>query len=368
MKRSSSLLRADGVSGPRGFLFFRPARILALALPLALAAGPVSAAKPEAAPALATAVVAMRDISLSYPAEALVEAIHQATVAAQVQGRVMDVRVDAGDKVKRGQVLMRIDERETSQAAAGAEAQAQAAGAALANAKANFERTKNLFARKFVSQAALDQAEAGYKSAQGQYDAARAGQGQAATVKSFTSVTSPLTGVVAQRHAELGEMAGPGKPLMTVFEPGALRVVAAIPQYKVAEVRKHLKARVEFPDSGKWLEGVRVEVLPTADAQTHVVRARVVLPADAGAVPGMFARVHFVVGQAKKLVLPQKAVLRRGEVTAVYIQDSQGKLSLRQLRLGESLADGLVEVLAGVTAGEKVVLDPVQAEIRLKQG
>lgn len=368
MKRSSSLLRADGHPALRGFLFFRPARIMALALPLALAVVPAGAAKPEAA-ALATAVVEMRDISLSYPAEALVEAIHQATVAAQVPGRVMDVRVDAGDKVKRGQVLMRLDERETTQAAAGAEAQAQAAGATLANAKANFERTKNLFAQKFVSQAALDQAEAGYKSAQGQYDAARAGQGQATTVKSFTSVTSPLTGVVALRHAELGEMAAPGKPLITVFEPGSLRVVAAIPQYKVAEVRKHLKARVEFPDSGKWLEGVRVEVLPTADSQTHAVRARVVLPADAaGAVPGMFARAHFVVGQAKKLVLPRKAVLRRGEVTAVYVQDVQGKLSLRQVRLGESLVDGLVEVLAGVSAGEKVVLDPVQAEIRFKQG
>ncbi|MDD5297881.1 MAG: efflux RND transporter periplasmic adaptor subunit [Rhodocyclaceae bacterium] len=363
MKRCFSLFRAEGVPSRRGFLFTRLAA--ALILPAALAGAPVRAA----APALSTVTVEMREVFLTYPAEAVVEAIHQATVASQVQGRVMEMRVDAGDKVKRGQVLMRIDERETAQAAAGADAQAQAASASLANAKASFERTRNLFTQKFVSQAALDQAEAAYKAAQGQFDAARAGHGQAATVKSFTTVSSPLTGVVAQRLVEMGEMAEPGKPLISVFEPGSLRVVASIPQYKLAEVRKNLKARVEFPDSGRWLDGVRVEVLPTADSQTHAVRARVILPGDgAGAVPGMFARAHFVIGQARKLVLPQKAVLRRGEVTAVYVQDGAGKLSLRQVRLGENLADGLAEVLAGISAGEKVVLDPVQAEIRLKQG
>jgi RND family efflux transporter MFP subunit len=365
MKRSRTPFRADGFVSLRGFLSSR----LALACLLASAGLPVWAGASAAPAALPTAVVEVRQVFLTYPAEAVVEAIHQATVSAQVQGRVVDMRADAGDSVKRGQLLMRIDEREATQAAAGAEAQAAAAGANLSNAKASFERSKNLFAQKFVSQAALDQAEAAYKASQAQYEAARAGHGQAATAKSFTAITSPLTGIVAQRLVEQGEMASPGKPLMTVFEPGSLRVVASIPQYKVADVRKNLKARVEFPDSGKWLEGARVEVLPTADSQTHVVRARVTLPSDGvGVVPGMFARAHFIIGQAKKLVLPKQAVLRRGEVTAVYVQDAAGTLTLRQVRLGENLADGLVEVLAGISAGEKVVLDPVKAEIRLKQG
>lgn len=335
-----------------------------LGLSLSLGVGVAAVASDS----LPTALVEMQEVALTYPAEAVVEAVRQATVAAQVRGRVVEVPVDAGYKVRRGQVLVRIDERETAQAAAGAEAQAAAAGAGLVNARTNYERTKHLFAQKFVSQAALDQAEAVYKSAQGQADAAKAGYGQAATISSFTAVTSPLNGVVAQRLVEPGEMAEPGRPLVAVFEPGTLRAVANIPQYKVADVRRHLKAKIEFPSTGQWLDGAKVEVLPTADFQTHAVRARVILGEGGGAMPGMFARVHFVVGQAKKLVLPGKAVLRRGEVTAVYVLNAQDKLSLRQIRLGENLTDGLVEVLAGISAGEKIVLDPVQAEIRLKQG
>lgn len=347
----------------RGTLFRRGFFVsLAFAANLAVAGTP-------ATPPLATAKAEVRAVSLSWPAEALVEAVHQATLAAQVPGRVMDVRVDAGDKVKQGQLLMRIDEREAAQAVAGATAQAAAADADRVNAKAAFERTKNLYAQKFVSQAALDQAEAAWKAASGRADAARAGSGQASTAKSFASVTAPFSGIVAQRLTELGEMASPGKPLLTLFEPGGLRVVANIPQYRVAEVRKNLKARVEFPDSGRWLDGAKVEVLPTADSQTHVVRVRVTLPADAaGVVPGMFARAHFVVGTANKLVVPQKTILRRGEMSAVYVVDANGGISLRQVRLGENLAGELVEVLAGVAAGENVALDPVQAGIRLKQG
>ena len=335
---------------------------LALAAHLAVAGAPAN-------PALVTAKAEVRAVSLSWPAEAVVEAVRQATLAAQVTGRVMDVRVDAGDKVKQGQLLMRIDEREASHAAAGATAQAAAADADRVNAQAAFERTKNLHAQKFVSQAALDQAEAAWKAARGRSDAAQAGSGQAATAKSFTSVTAPFSGIVAQRLTELGEMAAPGKPLLTLFEPGGLRVVANIPQFRVAEVKKNLKARIEFPDSGRWVDGVKVEVLPTADNQTHVVRVRVTLPADAaGAVPGMFARAHFVIGTANKLVVSQKSILRRGEMSAVYVVDAQGAISLRQVRLGENLAGDLVEVLAGVAAGESVALDPVQAGIRLKQG
>ena len=335
---------------------------------IASTSGMAMAATPEAT-SLATVNADIRTVPLTWPADAVVEAVRQATMAAQVPGRVVDVRVDVGDKVKQGQLLMRIDEREASQAQAGATAQATAANADLVNVRAAYERTKNLFAQKFVSQAALDQAEASWKAARGRADAAQAGSGQAATAKSFTSVTAPFAGVVAQRLTELGEMASPGKPLLTIFEPGGLRVVASVPQYRVAEVKKNLKARVEFPDSGRWVEGVKVDVLPTADSQTHTVRVRVSLPADAlGAVPGMFARVHFIVGNASKLVLPAASILRRGEVSGVYVLDAKGGISLRQVRLGENLPDGLVEVLAGVASGEKVAVDPVQAGIRLKQG
>ena len=312
--------------------------LFALLAPLAQAAPP------------ATAPVELRDVDLSYPAEAVVEAVRQSMVAAQVQGRVVEVRADAGKRVAAGEVLMKIDEREAAQGLASAQAQ-------LAVARATFERTKNLFQQKFVSQAALDKAEADFKSA-------AASAGQAGTVASFATITAPIAGVVAQRLVERGDMAVPGRPLISVFDPKSLRAIASIPQYKLAEVKLVTRAKVEFPETGKWVAAVRVELLPTADANTHVVLARAYLPDNLeGAIPGMFVRVHFLIGRAKKLVLPASAVLRRSEVTAAYVVDEQGLAHLRQVRLGEPVAGGDLEVLAGLSAGERVALDPIKTGI-----
>ncbi|MGB0129267.1 MAG: efflux RND transporter periplasmic adaptor subunit [Rhodocyclaceae bacterium] len=317
---------------------------------------------------LPTVQVQFRDIDLTYPADGSVEATHQATVAAQVQGRVMEVRVDAGSRVKRGDVLMRIDEREAAQGVAGAQAQVAQAQANAANARAAYERTRNLFAQKFVSRAALDQAEAAHRTAAAQVEVAVAGRAQAGTARSFTAVTSPLTGVVAQRLTEQGEMATPGKALVWLYEPGSLRAVASVPQYKLDQVRRTLRAKVEFPESQRWVDATSVTVLPSADARTRSVQVRVDLPGEAGGVvPGMFARIHFITGRARKLLLPWRAVVHRGEITAVYVQTAPGELQFRQVRLGEPLADGQVEILAGVAAGESVVLDPVQAGIQMKR-
>ncbi|MBA3904579.1 MAG: efflux RND transporter periplasmic adaptor subunit, partial [Rhodocyclaceae bacterium] len=232
-----------------------------------------------------------------------------------------------------------------------------ASQAQLSNAKANFERTKNLYEQKFISKAALDKAEADYKAAQ-------AGSGAAGAAASHASIVSPLAGFVAQRHTEAGEMATPGKPLITVYDPKGLRVTASIPQYKLSEVRANLRAKVEFPGTGKWIDATSVTVFPAADPRTHTVQARVNLPENLpGIIPGMFARAHFVTGKAKKLLVPAQAVLRRGEVTAVYVIDGKNAARLRQVRLSEPLAGDFHEVLAGLSAGEKVALDPVKAGI-----
>lgn len=303
---------------------------------------------------LATVPVELREVELTYPAEAIVEAVKQATIAAQVQGRIVEARFDAGSRVKAGEVLMRLDQRDALQGLAGAQAQ-------LANARSAYERSKHLFAQKFISQAALDKAEADFK-------AAAASTGQADIATGFATIVAPFSGTVAQRSAELGEMAVPGKPLITVFDPQGLRVVASIPQYKLAEVRQALQAKVEFPETGKWITATRIEVLPTADVRTHVVRARLYLPNNLeGAIPGMFVRAHFVVGKASKLLVPATAVLRRGEVTGVYVVDDQAQAHLRQVRLGEAYTGGALEVLAGLAAGEKVALDPLMAGVALKQ-
>ena len=320
---------------------------------LSLAAESAPAAPVAATAAPASVVVQAREVDLGFPVEAVVEAVRQATVAAQVAGRILDVRVDAGQRVKQGELLMRIDARE----AAGSDA---AAKATLAQARAAYERTKSLHAQKFVSQAALDQAAAAWKAAEG--SAASAGAGL-----SHGTVTAPISGIVAQRHAEAGEMASPGKPLVTVFDPKGLRVVASLPQYKLAELKKSPRARIEFPETGRWVEVQRIEILPTVDARSHTATARLYLAENVeGVVPGSYARAHFTVGQAKKLTVPPAAVLRRGEVTAVYVLDEKAGARLRQVRLGEAVAGGELEVLAGINSGERVSLTPLKAGIELK--
>lgn len=319
----------------------------AFVLGLALSASAVA----ESLPVIA---VKPHAVDLTFPSEAVVEAIQQATVGAQVPGRVLEVKADAGQTVKKGDVLMRIDAREAAEAARAAEAQ-------YANARVHYERTKSLVAQKFMSAAALDKAKA-------DFDAAAANRAAAGASQSHATILAPIAGIVARRHAELGDMAMPGTPLFTIYQPGGLRVTASIPQYRLKDMRAVKTARVEFPESGQWVDATAVQVLPTADAATHVSQVRVTLPTVPEATPGMFARVHFVTGQAEKLTVPASAVLRRGEVAAVYVQAADGRLSLRQLRLGDSVGRGEIEVLAGLATGDQVVTEPVKAAIQLKSG
>ncbi len=309
-----------------------------------------------------SAPVELREMDVDYTAEAVIEAVRQSTVSAQIAGRIVDLRFDVGDFVKKGEVIARIDERAVSQAEAASVAQVREAQAALANARAQYERSKQLLAQKFISQAALDQAEAAYKSAQARVASLLAGAGQAATERSFATIVAPYSGVVSARHVELGEMAAPGKPLFTGFDPSTLRVVANVPQAEVAAIQAGSRARVEVPSVGKWVDVKSIVVVPSADPRTHTSRIRLELPEDVrGVYPGVYARAHFVVGRALKLLVPRAAIVRRSEVTAVYVLGADSVPRLRQVRLGEASDETYVEVLAGLEPGERVALEPVKA-------
>jgi hypothetical protein len=154
---------------------------------------------------------------------------------------------------------------------------------------------------------------------------------------------------------------------MTGFDPRDMRVVASIPQYKLAEIKAAPRVAVEIPSLNKWIDATGVTVLPSADIATHTVKVRLDLPASVeGVIPGMFARAHFATGSARKLAIPADAVVRRSEVTAVYVVQDE-RVSLRQIRLGTPNARGEVEVLAGLNPGEVIALDPVKAGIYAKR-
>lgn len=334
-----------------------------LALVLLPACGKDSA--PVKAPPIAelkTALVEWREVELAYSSEALIEAVRQSTVSAQISGRIVDIRFDTGDYVKKGEVIVRIDERAATQAVAASRAQVQEAEAALRNARASYERSRQLHAQNFISQAALDKAEADYKSAQARVTALLAGAGQAATERSFATVVAPYSGIVSARHVELGEMATPGRPLMTGFDPSTLRVVATVPQAQVSAIQAGGTARVEIPSINKWIEVKQMSVVPTADPRTHTTRIRLELPENVrGVYPGVFARAHFVLGKELRLLVPREAVVRRSEVTAVYVVDDAGRPQLRQVRLGTAADERSIEVLSGLQRSERVALEPVRA-------
>jgi RND family efflux transporter MFP subunit len=343
----------------------RLARLRALALvPLALAAcgGEPAPAPPRAAASLDSAPVEMREVELTVSAEAVVEAVRQSTVSAQISGRIVDLRFDVGDRVRAGEVIARIDERAAAQAVAASEAQLRAAEATLANARATWERSRQLFAEKFISQAALDKARSDFQAAESQMKALLAGAGQAATERSFATIVAPYSGVVAARHVQLGEMATPGKPIMTGFDPATLRVVAVVASQQVPRIQAGARARIEIPAAGRWVEAKAITVVPAADPRTHSTQVRIDLDQEArGVYPGVFARAHFVVGRAPRLMVPREALVRRSELTAVYVVGEKGAPQLRQVRLGSVGDERGVEVLAGVKPGERVALDPVKA-------
>lgn len=300
------------------------------------------------------------------PAEATVEAVRQVVVAAQVAGRVLALGADGGDVVRSGALLVSIDAGEAAAAEAAAAAAVVQADAALADARAALARSRQLHERRFVSQAALDQAVAAHDSAAAATAVARANLVRAREAHRHAHLHAPFDGRVAERRIEVGEMVQPGMALMTVYDPAQMRALVDLPQQRLAALERAgpLRARVELPDSGRWIDAAAVTVLPAADQRTHTLRVRVELPVHSdGVLPGMFARVHFLAAEAARLRVPEQAVLRRGELSAVYVAAADGVFTLRQVRLGQRRGDGSVEVLAGLHDGERVALDPVAAGI-----
>jgi RND family efflux transporter MFP subunit len=339
----------------------RTLRVLALAL---LAVATLPAAQADDVRAAPTVRVETRELDEVYAADAIIEAVQQATLAAQINGSVTAYYVDAGDRVKKGQILARLDTRDTdAQVAAGRAGIAQAE-AALSAAKADFERTKSLVAQKFVSQAALDKAESGYKVALAAVESARAGSVQATTARGFAEIRAPFDGIVTRRLMEVGEFASPGRAVIAVHDPASLRAVGSLPQFVLPATAKVDRATVDVPSIGKAFVATRVTVLPAADPRLLSTQVRADLPTSApGLTPGMAAKVLIPVGKTSKRVIPESALVRRGELIAVNVATPQGPPQLRQVRVGPSVRtpDGqkLVEVLAGLSDGEAVLLNPL---------
>ena len=293
--------------------------------------------------------------------DAVVEAERQTVLSAQVAGAVLEIAVKPGDRVQAGQTLLRLDGQAASQSAQAAAAQVQSAQAALAVATRDYERQQQLAAQDYISKAALERAEARFKAAQAEANAQIAQAGAARAQAGYFTLRAPYAGVVAEVPAVVGDMALPGRPLLTLYDPARLRVTAAVPQ-AVAGAGLDGVARIELPgrpEQARWVAPAYVKVLPTVDPATHTMEVRLGLPPQtANVTPGLFARVWLPGGEtvAAPVRVPLAAVVRRAEMTGLYVLDAQGRPLLRQVRLGRVWNDQ-VEILSGLNPGERVAPD-----------
>ncbi|HMN93075.1 MAG TPA: efflux RND transporter periplasmic adaptor subunit [Hydrogenophaga sp.] len=329
---------------------------------------PARAQAPAAGPEVPVLALGERAVGAGLQIDGSLQAVRQTVLSAQASGRIASLSVKAGDRVKAGQVLAVIDDRATQAGVAQAQAGVAQAEANLANARAAFERTQALRAQGFVAQAALDGAQAQFRAAEAGAAAARAGQTQASVAQGFTRLTAPYDGWVLATHAEAGSLAMPGSPVLTVYAPQPIRAVVFVPASQQSLASQAQRVEVRLPD-GRWVQPVARTALPAADPVSQTVEWRLDLSAADGAnqVPGRQVQVRFVGGEAQRLVVPASALLRRGELTAVYVAtpraDGAQGFGLRAVRTGASHGEAGVEVLSGLKAGDRVALDPVRAGI-----
>lgn len=311
-----------------------------------------------------TAIAEVAEAPLERLFDGTVEAVNQATMSAQTAGRIAEVYFDVDDYVRAGQPIIRFTNVEQQSALRQANAALAEAVARSTQADEEFARAKGLFDSGSASKREYDQALAARDSANARVAAARSAVVAAEQQMEYTLVRAPYAGIVTERHVEVGETVGVGRPLMSGLSLEALRVIVDLPQQVAALVREHDKAYV-LADSGR-VEATELTIFPYAHAASNTFRVRVDLPQGQFALyPGMFVKVAFIVGASQRLLVPTAALLRRSEVTGVYVVGDDGRVRMRQVRVGAGFGDR-TEVVAGLKPGERVAADPVQAGIYVK--
>lgn len=295
--------------------------------------------------------------------EGYIEAVTQTSIAAQVSGVIEQIAVSAGEQVRAGQVLLQIDATHAKQQQAAMTAQVDAVRAELHALTQELQRQKQLFARNYISKAALERVQAQQQAAAAQLKAQQA-QAQAAQVTTdFFIIRAPYDAVVIDVPAMQGDMAMPGMPLLSLFDPKLLRASVAVPVAAAEQAQLSAKdtTALRVLHEQRALTVENIQVLPTADRATHTLRLRIGVANEKGDLfPGQHVKVMLphaaTAEQDQRLFIPKAAVLQRAELTAVYVLSEQGKPLLRQVRLG--VADNeRVEVRSGLAVGERVLLD-----------
>jgi len=298
-----------------------------------------------------------------------------------VMGTITRVNVQEGDHVRRGEVLLSIDEAQQQAAYTSAKAGLQASQESIAAADADYaladatmKRYQMLYDKKSVSPQEYDEVKTRLAAAQARRDAAHAGRtqaeagvSQASTAMGFTRVRAPFDAIVISKLAEPGAMAAPGVPLLVVEDPSRFRLEASVDESKMGAVKLGETVPVVIDALGDQpIEGKVTQIVPAADPSSRSFTVKIDLPANPQIRSGLFGRAQFPQGQREAIEIPKSAVLSRGQLQGVYVVGSDQMASLRYVTLGRA-SGSLVEVLSGLQSGDRVVVQAGDRELSGKQ-
>lgn len=305
----------------------------------------------SAAVELETVRAELEETVREFLSDGTVEAINRSTITSQTSGQVEEILFDVDDYVDQGQVLVKLKNTQQKARLQQAEADLKEAVARLQEAEDEYRRVKGLHEKQLVSQSMMDKAIAALKSARARQDAASAGLIQVSEQFEYTRVKAPYSGIVTERHVQVGEIASPGQRLISGISLEQLRVLVDVPQKLISSIRKQAAARMLTAD-GESIEALKLTVFPYANQSSNTFKVRVDLPEGVSDLfPGMFVKAAFVTGVKQQLVVPWQSVVFRSEVTTVYVVDKDGRVHFRHIRSGQAVNDGELSSSQGSLQG-----------------
>ncbi|MDO6443304.1 MULTISPECIES: efflux RND transporter periplasmic adaptor subunit [unclassified Marinobacter] len=315
------------------------------------ALGDDASSRPETVP------VELGDLQETLVLDGVIEAVQQSTVSAQTSGTVEKLPFDVDDSVVAGDLIVQLEGSEQRSRVTQAQGGRDEARAAFANAQQQFARVEAVHERGLVSRQEFDQAQNNLAGAKARLERAEAALAEAREQLSYTRITAPYGGILTERHVEIGESVSPGQPLLSGLSLEQLRVVVDLPQQYADLARRERQAQVTLAD-GRVLETGEITFYPYANPATHTFRLRMRLSEPNGSLfPGMLVKVGVPVATRNALWIPVSSLVRRSELRAVFVLDDQERPRLRQVRVGTE-QDGRLEILAGLSQGERVVIHP----------
>jgi len=268
----------------------------------------------------------------------------------------VELDVDVGAQVRKGQVLLRLDTKELAEKEAQAKAALESAKAELVKARNDFERYKILFEKESIAKKDYDDMLARFETAQAAEQRASAALDEAKTMLSYGVVTAPFDGIVSERSVNVGDLATPGRTLMSIYMPGTLELVAPVGEQYEPYVKVGTAVTLAVPSAGLKQDSAIREVVPQRDERTRTITVKAPLEQAQGLSPGLYGTLTFQTRASEVIVIPKKALNVVGQLETVRVLDN-GSVTIRNVRTGRALGDDKVEILSGLNAGEKVVVD-----------